>query len=82
MNTQDRTTATHNAGAERHADVWLAANIRACEAANSRGLAPWSSPGKEAIPAIVLRVLDGLKISAGLDWDKEKKEWVKASKEV
>lgn len=73
MNTPD---SIHNAGAERHPEAWFATNIRACEGAAASGLVPYSELGKVAIPRIVLRVLDGLKVEAGMTWDKTTKTWI------
>lgn len=66
----------HAAGVERHRLAWLDANERAVMAL-TKYMDPSDETVREVVPLIVLRILDGVKFSRGLVWNKEAKKWKK-----
>jgi hypothetical protein len=66
----------HCVGAERHGADWINANQAAVDALTGTSLKPWDAQAKEAIPRVVLRVLDRLRVLRGETWDKEAKRWI------
>lgn len=60
---KSRFETLHDSGVERHPDAWFEANVAAVSAANGAGLQ--AEAHKEAISAIVLRVLDVAKRKYG-----------------
>lgn len=65
----------HEIGVLKHGSLWLAANMRAVEALWETKLKVDSVEVKEAIPLIILRVLDAARNARGQSWDGHK--WVK-----
>jgi hypothetical protein len=67
----------HADGARRHKEAWFKANLRAIEAIAScrPPIRATSREMQEAIPRIVLRILDGAEFDRGRAWNGE--EWVK-----
>lgn len=67
----------HEDGAIRHGAAWLSANQRAVQALTGTKLKPWNAEVKAAIPYLILRVLDGVRLDGGEWWDGKAKEWTR-----
>lgn len=66
----------HENGAKRHGGDWISANQAAVNALGGTSLTPWDPKVKEAIPRVVLYVLDRLKHDAGFIWDRPHERWI------
>jgi hypothetical protein len=65
----------HELGAIRHHRLWWESNRRAVEKLWGSGLRADDPKVKDAVPRIVLAVLDGVMVDQGLTFDPEK-GWV------
>ena len=70
------TEQIHERGVRRHGADWANANQRAVDTLIGTGLKPWSPEVKDAIPRILLRVLDGVRLDAGQKWVNSDGKWV------
>lgn len=66
----------HEAGAHRHMDRWLHANLRAIEAARAIGVDYRGEKEKMCIALIVLKVLDGQMLDTGFVWSVGADKWM------
>lgn len=71
------TTEVHEAGAARHGDRWLHANQRAVEELWNTRLRVDLPEVKEAMPRVVLRLLDYMMIQTGHKWNPQSGLWDK-----
>ncbi len=71
----------HENGAQRHGADWAVVNQIAVDVLTGSNLKPWNRDVKATVPLILLRVLDRLKLNAGLVWNTVTKIWEPAREE-
>lgn len=67
----------HDAGVKRHGALWIRANQRAVDGLGFSQLKPWDKGVKDAIPRVVLSILDGIRLDAGEQWLAGADEWTR-----
>lgn len=65
----------HEVGSERHGIRWMLANRRAVEILWTSKLRADSPEFKEALPLVLLKVLDGNMLDLGYKWNQETLKW-------
>ncbi len=68
----------HEIGVKRHGAAWSKANQRAVDALTGSQLKPWDRHVKDALPQVILRILDGVRLDAGEQWLAGASEWTPA----
>lgn len=72
----------HDNGVKRHGAMWARSNQRAVDALSGAELQPWSPGVKDAVPRILLRVLDGARLDGGDQWLPSADDWTPQTAEI
>ncbi len=76
------TSKIHAAGIQRHRAAWPNANQRAVDALSGTSIKPWDPGIKDAMPRVILRILDGLRLDAGEEWLAGNERWTSQKERI